>query len=101
MADSTTYRVQEVVFGSEKEYLVTSKNSTDNLPITTTSIEGGNPCIHPGDVSNQGFHYPLEIDRLKSECQFDDTVKTSIDTRFSDTGGWTTEWDMQTDSGVM
>lgn len=99
--DPATYRIQEVVFGTEKEYFVTSKNSTDNLPITTTSLEGGNPCIHPGDISNQGFYYPLENDRLKSSCQFDEDLATSIDTRFSDTGGWTTEWDLQSDAGTL
>jgi len=100
-SDTATYRIQEVEFGTEKEYFVTSKNSTDNLPITTTSVEGGNPCIHPGDISNQPFYYPLENDRLKSSCQYDDVLETSIDTRYNETGGWTTEWALQSDAGTI
>ena len=99
--DTATYSIQEVKFGRRKEYFVTSKNSTNNLPITTTSVEGGPPCIHPGELSNKSPYYPLEKDRLVRFCTFDDTLDTSIDTRYKDTGGRTNEYDLQWSSGTL
>jgi len=77
--DTATYRVQEVGVG---EYFVTSKNSTDSLPITKTVLEALNPCVDPGETTLKSAHdyYPLETDRLKPEC-------SAYDYRFSDTGG--------------
>ena len=35
------------------------------------------------------------------ECQLDVILETPIDTRYIDTGGWTTEWDLQASSGAL
>ena len=66
-------------------------------------LEGETPCIHAGDSATKGYQtfYPLENDRLKASCEYDDFLETFSDSRYIDTGGRTTEWDLQNDSGAL
>ena len=70
-------------YGGGGLYLVYSKTS-DNLPIVTTSVESGVPCIYPADLSqpSYGLYYPLERDRHKEDCRFADHLGIANDDRF-------------------
>lgn len=97
-----TYTVKPIP-GGWVDYLVYSKTSSDNLPITTTKVEAENPCTYPDRRNDNGrLKYPLEADRFKSSCWgTDDTSMmhwNNIDERFIDTGGYDTEYDIQSES---
>ena len=68
-----------------------------------TTLEGETPCIRPGDTTTNGNknYYPLEKDRLKASCEYNNVLETESDTRYIDTGGQTSEWDLQHDSGSL
>ena len=57
------YTVKEFKHGKVNRYLVYSKNATDNLPISTTAVKGGNPCLNPNETpESNDYFYPLEYD---------------------------------------
>ena len=46
---------------TERQILVFSKNVSDNLPITQTSVQK-QPCLDPKQISDPGPNYLLEIE---------------------------------------
>lgn len=65
--DTTTYSVVKI---NVAQYIVYSKTSTDNLPITSTSVEGGTPCINPNQRSEDpSLLFPAEYDALVPQCE--------------------------------
>ena len=87
---------------NEDLYLVYSKKSTDNLPITATRVES-QPCAFPDQLFEpaEDLYYPLERDRKKEACQVHQGTGKATDDRYKDTGGWVTEYEVQKASGVL
>ena len=99
-----TYTVKAFESNNETaSYIVYSKNSTNNLPLTTTRVEQGTPCIQPEDLSQPDtYYYPLELDRNREDCRLADGIGITDDPRFEETAGVSvTEYEVQKASGVL
>ena len=63
--NNTLYTVKPFKDRYQKErYLVTSKDAENSLPLVSTAVEGGNPCMKPGQRNEEGptlALHPLEL----------------------------------------
>ena len=70
-----------------------SKKEGDNLPFTTTSVEE-KPCLNPGEVSENGETYPLELERHSKFCEIDEAFRVAYDERYIKAGLRISEYDL-------
>ena len=70
---------------STDRYLVYSKETEDSLPLVSTAVEGGQPCMHPDErteLSANMVLYPLEKEMYVPFCQPDLNNGHVEDTRY-------------------
>lgn len=83
---------------STDRYLVYSKETEDSLPIVSTAIEGGQPCMHPDErteLSASMSLYPLENEMYVPFCDSDVNNGHVVDPRYYWTGGLVHEYEVQ------
>ena len=94
-----TYEVLDFQEGdSAQRYLVYSKNSSNNLPLTTTMIDR-KPCLKPSGTSARSKFFVTELDRTE-KCT-DENDEFEYDPRYMEVGSPISEFDLQEEYGII
>ena len=104
VATTTKYPAADYIIHNvdDDNKFVTSTSKGDSLPLTSFKLEA-KPCLDHSDTSKaiNAMFYPLEADRLLTDCQEVTQFKEKFDTRYVDMGARISEYDVQEESKVL